>query len=79
MAKQGVFLIRADSGRECVMRLPVGKYGGITTKAYQIIRRRFYECATDTQHGLKYALNLEAFSNGRDLAEAISKYNNGVL
>lgn len=68
------FLIRADNDRECIMRLPVNRYGGITHKGFTIIHNRFYDGATGTTHSLKYALNLEAFSNGHDLSDAIKKY-----
>ena len=56
------------------MRLPVGRYGGITTTGFKTIHRRFYDGQTDTPHGLKYALNLEAFSSGHTLKDAIEKY-----
>ena len=64
----------ADSGREAVMRLPVDRYGGITPKGYTTIRARFYDGAEQKQHGLKYAVCLEAFSTGKDLQEAIKSY-----
>ena len=72
--KQQTFLIRADNEREAVMRLPVNGHGGITHKGFEQIHARFYDGATETTHGMKYALNLEAFSNGRDLTEAIRRY-----
>jgi hypothetical protein len=74
MSKQQLFLIRADDEREAVMRLPVNRYGGITQKAFDAIHRRFYDGASNTHHNMRYALNLEAFSNGRNLVEAIEKY-----
>jgi len=77
--KTNTFLIRATSGREAVMRLPIGRYGAITQKGRDIIGKRFYEGGTNTKHNMKYALNLEAFSNGKELAEAIEKYNKNIL
>jgi hypothetical protein len=74
MTKQSVFLIRADNDRECVMKLPVNRYGGITSKGFAQVRSRFYDGTTATQHGLKYALNLEAFSSGHNIAKAIEQY-----
>jgi 3-deoxy-D-arabino-heptulosonate 7-phosphate (DAHP) synthase len=68
------FLVRADNDRECVMRLPVDRYGGITLNGYKAIRRRFCDGSTDIEHGLKYAINLEAFNSGHNIAAAIEKY-----
>lgn len=56
------------------MRLPVDRYGGLTMNGYKAIRRRFYDGSTDTEHGLKYAINLEAFSSGHNIAAAIEQY-----
>lgn len=73
-AKTKVFLIKSDHGKECVMRLPVGKYGGITTRGMKMVSDRFFDGATNTPHWLKYALGLESFSSGKTLIEAIEKY-----
>jgi hypothetical protein len=77
--KNQTFLIRADNGRECVMRLPVDKYGGITAKGFKVTQARFYDGATNTTHGLQYALNLEAFSTSDALLEAIIKYKQHII
>ena len=61
------------------MRLPVNNHGSITQKGFEIIHARFYDGATKTTHGMKYAINLEAFSSGHDIAEAIRKYYQNVL
>ncbi len=79
MTTQKVFLIRAELGRtgtlkECVMRLPVDRYSGITSKGHQMIAQRFFDGTTQTPGRYKYALNLEAFSNGADLGKAIESY-----
>jgi len=65
--KTQTFLIRADNGKEAVFRLPVGKYGSLTPTAFKTVRTRL-------NGGMKYALNLEALSNGRDIQEAIRRY-----
>jgi hypothetical protein len=79
MTKQIVFLIKADNGKEAVMRLPVDRYQGITAKGHQIIRQRFYDGSAKVYHGLKYALNLEAFTNGEDLMQALSNYQKSII
>lgn len=56
------------------MRLPVDRYGGITQKGMELIRRRFHDGATNTPHWMQYALNLEQFSSGRNIVEAIGDY-----
>ncbi len=43
MTKTQTFLIKTDTNKEAVMRLPVDKYGGITMKAREAIRKRFYD------------------------------------
>lgn len=72
--QQKVFLIKTDHNRECVMRLPVNTYGGITTKGFKIVRDRFYDAATDTRHTTRYALCLEAYSSADDLIRALGDY-----
>lgn len=79
MSKHQTFMVKATSGREGVMRLPVGKYGALTTKAFKMIRQRFYEGATDTEHGLQYAVNLEAYTNADDLIKALQNYKENKL
>lgn len=79
MTTQKLFLIRAELGRsgqlkECTMRLPVGRYGGITQKGMQAIRSRFLDGNTGLEGSMKYALNLEAFSSGHAIVEAIGKF-----
>ncbi len=73
-SRHKTFLIKATSGREAVMRLPIDRYGGFTTKAHKLIQQRFYEGSTDTHHGVQYALCLEAFTTGDSLAAALHKY-----
>jgi len=65
--KYQTFLVKTENEKEAVMRLPVNVHGGITPKGFKIVRSRFND-------GLRYALNLEAFSSGRDLAAAVTKY-----
>lgn len=79
MTTQKLFLIRAELGRsgvlkECTMRLPVGRYGGITDKGMKAIRARFFDGTMQQEGSMKYALNLEAYSNGHDIAAAIETY-----
>lgn len=79
MARQKVFLIRAELGRtgalkECVMRLPVDRYNGITHKGMQMVRDRFFDGTTQMQGSLRYAVCLEAYSDGHSIAEAIKNY-----
>lgn len=68
------FLVKATSGREAVMRLPVGKYEAMTPKGLKMIRARFYDGSTGISHSLAYALNLETFSNADSLIEALNRY-----
>jgi len=68
-----------QKGKEAVMRLPVGKYGRITPKGLKNVDRRFFDGATGTYDRLAYALNIEAYSNGRELKEAIERYLMNIL
>lgn len=70
--RQQAFLVRVETGHECVTRLPVNKYGGITPSGFRTVR-------TMMGSGLRYALNLEAFGSGSGLLDAISKYQHGTL
>lgn len=79
MTKINTFLIKANNDKETIMRLPVGRYGAITPKALKMIRSRFYDGSTDTQHSMKYALNLEAFSSADTLSQALKNYQKNVL
>lgn len=72
--KTQTFLVKATNGKEAVMRLPVGKYGAITQKAFDAISQRFYDGVTDTRGQLQYAVNLEAYSNADDLIFALESY-----
>lgn len=73
------FLIKTTKKKEAVMRLPVGRYGVITPKGFDIIANRFYDGITNTRGCLEYALNLEAYSNASDLVEALTKYQKNIL
>jgi hypothetical protein len=77
--KLKVFLIRADNDKEAVMRLPVDQYGGITHKGMQLIGKRFYDGSTGKTHWLKYAVCLEAFTNGEDIIQAIESYYSNTI
>ena len=70
--KLNTFLVKTDGGHEAVMRLPIRKYGAITTKAFKMVRERFNESG-------KYFLNLEAFNSGEALTDAISRYQKNIL
>lgn len=65
--KTATFLLKGDSGREAVMRLPIGKHGSISAKAFAMARARLGDSA-------RYFLNLEAFSGADALMEALTKY-----
>lgn len=65
--KLNTFLVKAENGREAVMRLPTGKYGTITHKAFDMCRARLGDKA-------RYFLNLEAFNSADVLIEALNKY-----
>lgn len=73
------FLIKATSGREGIMRLPIDRYGGMTTKAHKMIEQRFYDGATSTPGSMKYALNLEAFTSADSLMQALEHYKNDTI
>lgn len=79
MTKLNLFLIKATSGREAVMRLPVTRCGAITTKGFELVRKRFYDGSTDTYHGLKCALNLEACCNADSLGKALVNYQKNII
>ena len=84
MTKEKVFLIKAELGRtgtmrECVMRLPVGRYGGITTKGMHAIAERFFDGTTQTPGTMRYALCLEAFSTADELTKALENYKKNVI
>lgn len=70
--KNKLFLIRTRTGKETTVRLPINSIGLITQKGLKIIRDRF-------NSSLDYALNLETFTTGNNLIEAITKYKNGIL
>ena len=72
MTKLTTFLIRADNDAEAIMRLPVNRYGSITPKGTTAIRNRFFDGSTS--HYARYVLNLEAFSTGQNLKDAIDSY-----
>ena len=75
--KTNTFLIKASNNKEAVIRLPVNRYGGITTKGIKLVQARF--STPEKINGLKYALNLETFSSGASLMEAISRYQKNIL
>lgn len=77
MLKHNLFLIKADNDEECITRLPVNKSDGITAKGFKIIRERF--STPEASHGLKYALNLEAYSNAESLMVALKNYQKNIL
>lgn len=79
MSTLKTFLIKAENGREAVMRLPVDQYGGITRKGYQMVRTRFFDGSINRSFGVAYLINLEYFSDGKALAKAIENYNNGII
>lgn len=79
MTTQRTFLIRATSGKEAVMRLPIDRYGGITHKGREKVEQRFYDGSTNKKHGVQYALCLEAFNSADDLIHALNKYNKNII
>lgn len=79
MTKLNLFLIKATSGREAVMKLPIDRYGGITHKGFELVRKRFHDGSTDTYHGLKCALNLEACCNADSLGKALVNYQKNII
>jgi hypothetical protein len=65
------FLVKTTTAKQAVMRLPVGKYGVLTRKAFDMISTRFYDGVADTRGQLQYAVNLEAYSNADDIISAL--------
>lgn len=84
MTTKKLFLIKAEIGRsgeikECIMRLPVDQYGGITSKGHREIAQRFFDGATSTPGQMKYALCLEVYSNAKDLMGALENYQSNKI
>lgn len=79
MTKTQTFLIKTNQGKECVIRLPINQYGGITRRGFDIIGKRFFDGITGKRGQLKYVLNLEAYSNGEDLSKALEKYHKNII
>lgn len=77
--KTCTFLIKSMDNREAVMRLPVKRNDGITTKGFKLIGERFYNGTTKEKGQLKYAVNLEAYSNARNLIEALTNYQKNII
>ena len=79
MKKLTLFLIKADNGKEALMRLPVNAHGGITPKGFSLVRARFYDGIMKVNHGLKYALNLEAYGSADSLISALQDYKKNII
>ncbi len=79
MSKKTLFLIRTESDQEAVMNISTRKDGGFTQKGFKEIGSRFYDGIQQKPGRLKQCLNLEAFSNGLELAQAIARYNKETL
>lgn len=79
MTTQKLFLVKAANGREATVRLPVGRYGGITPKGFKAIRERLGNGPERDGGGLRYALCLEAFHSAADLTAALESYKRNVI
>jgi len=61
------------------MRLPVNRNDGITTKGFKLIGERFYNGTTKQAGQLKHAVNLESFSNAKELMAVLTNYQKNVI
>lgn len=77
--KTCTFLIKSADNQEAIMRLPINRTGGITTKGFKLIGERFYNGTTKQAGQLKYAVNLDAYSNARNLIEALTNYQKNTI